>query len=126
MTTASDAIWNRAAMRAGGSDARAGDQSVAALLRFHSRAMSGGVLDALTELDPVELDDAVDGYRYLDLGQVADVVSSLRQESERRSDDEFEVEADARYAALVPDDATLVEAFERRVRERPGDFAPVE
>jgi hypothetical protein len=86
--------------------------------------MSGGVLDALTELDPVELDDAIEGYRYLDLVQVADVVEPLRQECDRRTDDEFEVEADARYAALVPDDAMLVEAFERRLRERPGDFAP--
>src|SRR4051795_12402162 len=113
-------------MRAGGPDARAGDQALAAALRFHSRAMSGGILDALTELDPMELDEAVEGYRYLELVKTADEVTSLRGERDRRTDDEFETEADARYGALVPDDATLTEAFERRFEDRPGDFAPAE
>jgi hypothetical protein len=88
--------------------------------------MSGGVIDALMELDPVELDEAVGGYRYVAVDGAADVIASLGQEVDLRDDDDFEAEADSRYAAVVPDDATLVAAFERLFRDRPGDFAPVQ
>ncbi len=126
MTDAADAVWNRAAMHAGGLDARAGDQTVAAMLRFHGRAMSSGVVDALMELDPIELDDAIDGYRYIGLDGAADVTFSLRQEVDLRAhEDGFEGEADSRYASVVPDDATLAAAFEQLFRDRPGDFAPI-
>jgi hypothetical protein len=124
MTDASDAVWNRAAMEAGGPDARAGDQAVAGVLRFHSRAMSSGVVDSLTELDPVEVDEAIDGLCYLGLDDAAAVVTALRQDFEGRSADEYEAEADARYAAVVPDDDVLLDAFQRLFGARPSDFAP--
>jgi hypothetical protein len=119
-------VWNRAAMQRGGLDARAGDQAVAAMLRFHSQAMGGGVAGALIELDPMEFDDTIDGYRYLGLNDAADTVLALCHEVDVREDDAFEAEANSRYAALVPRDAVLVAAFEQRFRERPDDFAPVE
>ena len=88
--------------------------------------MSGGVVEALTDLDPSEIDEALDGYAYMGLNDAAGIITALRQDFAGRSTDEFEAEADSRYAAVVPDDDVLVDAFARLFRERPGDFAPVE
>jgi hypothetical protein len=39
--------------------------------------------------------------------------------------DRLETEADERYAVVVPDDDTLVAAFEARYQQSPADFAPL-
>jgi hypothetical protein len=39
--------------------------------------------------------------------------------------DRLETEADERYAVVVPDDDTLVAAFEARYHQSPADFAPL-
>ena len=129
MTDASDAIWNRAAIESGGPSPRSGDEALASLLRAHSLAMSGGLLDAVERMSPDELDAAQNGYRAFDLPEVAAVIAHVRTELGRDdlSDAELDAlagEADARYADVVATDAIIVDRFERRLTLAPDDFAP--
>jgi hypothetical protein len=129
MTSVSDAIWNRAAMDAGGPSPRSGDAALASLLRVHNLAMSGGLLDALDRLSPGDLDAAQNGYRFFDLPEAADVIGRVRSELGRNdlSDGELEAlegEADQRYAEVVATDQVIVDRFEARLTSDPEAFAP--
>ena len=122
-----DEIWNRAA--SGGTGALLpGDNALAAALRFHSAAMSGGVLNATENLDAAELDGAEAGFAWLGLDPVASVISGVRSEiafgllDDDRAD-EFEAAADEQYGELLSSDADLESAFRRRLAEQPGAFA---
>jgi hypothetical protein len=130
VTTNSDAIWNRAAMDGGGTNPLPGDQALASLLRLHSLAMSGGLLDAVERLSPAELDAALVGYQEFDLPDAASTVAHVRSELIRDdlSEDDLdavEAEADERYAEVIPMDAVIVDRFERRLASGPDDFAPI-
>ncbi len=123
-----DEVWNRAAGNRGGPDAREGDRALASLLRLHNEAMSGGLLHAVTDgLTRGQFDRALDGYRYFGLGEVAVVAESVLNDAFHAADDELdelEAEADRRYSTVVPDDSTLVQAFEVRLAAAPESFAP--
>jgi hypothetical protein len=124
MTTA-DLIWNRACA-GGGSDPRAGDRALAALLIAHGLTMNGGVLHAVECLTPSEMSDAQSGYRFFGLDAVADLLSRARRVFE--ADDDLasqESLLDRQYAALVPNDSSVAERFEKHWRENPSDFAPL-
>src|SRR5260370_28944495 len=75
-----DAIWNRAALENGGPHPRAGDAALSAVLRLHSLAMSGGLLDAVERLTDAQLDAAESGYGWLGLPAAAQVVAYIRSE----------------------------------------------
>ena len=123
--TNADLIWNRACA-GGGSDSRAGDRALAALLTAHGLTMNGGVLHVVECLTPSEMSDAQSGYRFFGLDAVADLLSHARRVFE--ADDDLasqEALLDQQYAALVPDDSSLVERFEKYWRENPSDFAPL-
>lgn len=124
-----DAIWNRAALEDGGSSPRAGDTALAALLRLHSKAMSSGLFDAVTNgLSADEIAAALAGYSYFALDEVASLVEFVGSQADTASEDELEAleaAADRRYAELVPQDATLVRAFKFKVTQVPDDFAHV-
>jgi hypothetical protein len=45
-----DAIWNGAGLEIGGPEPRPGDTALSAVLRLHSHAMCGGLLDAVERL----------------------------------------------------------------------------
>ena len=127
-TSATWDIWNRAAMEGGGANPGPGDAALAALLRLHNEAMSSGLLHAVTEARTAsQVDAALAGYRYFGLDDVASVVVSVRTEAANAAEDDLnhlEGEADSRYHALVPDDATLVAAFESKLATAPEAFAP--
>lgn len=125
-----DEIWNRA-LGERSANLQAGDLALAAVLRFHSAAMSGGVLDAVDSSELDALDAAAAGYEWLGLRDVAALVSDVRfqvangaLEDDDRSD-ELEASSDARYADLLPTDAHLAAAFEARLVAEPGAFAEV-
>jgi hypothetical protein len=94
--------------------------------------MSGGLLDALERLDDTEMMAAVAGYRYFGLDSAASVVEAVAQEVAPIDPgaspdvlDQLEPDADLRYATAVPDDSTIVRAFEVRLQRRPEEFAPI-
>ncbi len=125
---AADEIWNRAAMSSGG--ARQGDASLASVLGVHSKAMSGGLLKAVEQAAPDQLDAAEAGYRWLQLDAAADVVAMVRREIETGALDDDRADtlaghADDEYGQVVPTDQTLVGAFQSRLIEDPDAFAPV-
>lgn len=126
-----DQIWNRAAMERGGPSAKAGDHALAAVLQVHALAMTGGLLDAVERLDSAALDSAESGYRWLGLGDAAQVVARVRTEisdGALEADDRaeaLEAEADDMYAEVIPADQTIADAFESKLRSEPAAFAAV-
>lgn len=132
--TGADEVWNRAALawdptrRAG---LRRGDQALAALLRFHGLPMNGGVLDTLENADDHMLREAIGGYHYYGLGQVAalieDAVPRARRVGlfEQAAADELEMELDRVYLEHIPSDGTLVEVFEKDFTARPDEYSPL-
>lgn len=116
-------------MDAGGPIPRSGDVALASLLRVHSLAMSGGLLDAVERLARGDLDAAQAGYRFFDLPEAAAVIGHVRDELERDglSDEELEsleIEADQRYASVVPTGQVIGDQFEARLVSDPDAFAP--
>lgn len=126
-----DEVWNRAAMAEGGPDARQGDIALASVLVVHSAAMSGGLLNAVEQAAPDQLDSAEAGFRWLRLDTAADVVAMVRREVEAGALDDddraedLEQRADDEYGRVVPTDQAIVDAFRSRLADEPPAFAPV-
>lgn len=129
-----DQVWNRATLLDGGPNLAAGDIALAALLSVHSLAMNGGLLHSIENHSQKELEQAAAGYRYFDLEDAAEVVESVARraaaidldvDADADAAERLEAEADDRYAAVVPDDATLTGQFEQLFRQRPEAFARV-
>jgi len=125
-----DEIWNRAAMHDGGSQARAGDLALAAVIGTHGLIMNGGLLDAVERTAPEQVDAAEAGYRWFQLDAAAAVIVLVRRElSSGPLDDDavdaLETRVSADYAEAIPTDQTIVDAFESRFRAEPQAFGPV-
>jgi hypothetical protein len=120
-----DRIWNRAC---GDDPLRSlpGDRALRDMLRAHGLTMNGGVLHAVECLTAEELTDAEAGYRYFGLGEVAFLLSRARKLFETGDDlDRHERQLDGHYADLIPSDSSLVELFEKQLKVKPSDFAPL-
>jgi hypothetical protein len=88
--------------------------------------MNGGVLHAVECLSASELADAESGYRFFGFGAAADLLARARKIWEADQDlESYEPRLDKDYAALIPDDASLVERFEHLHKTRPSEFASV-
>jgi len=127
-----DAVWNRAAMSNGGPTPAAGDQALARVLGLHSLAMSGGLLSALEMRAPEAVLAAIAGYRHFGLDGAADVWRWLSDETGTHDSDQepeffdvLESEADNRYAAVIPTDDTIAQAFQRHLEANPDQYAPL-
>ena len=126
-----DDIWNRAALESGGPTPGAGDRALAAALRLHSSAMSGGVLDAVEHMTDEELDAAEAGYRWLHVPAASEAIAAVRRaiaegallDPDRASALEMSSEDD--YDKAIEDDAALDSAFRARLQTDPGAFAAV-
>lgn len=131
LMNAADEIWNRAAMNGGGPEPRQGDVALSSVLDLHNLAMSGGLLDAVERLTPVQLEAAQTGYRWLRLEPAADVVAMVRREVDAGALDDddragdLELRAEDKYGQAIPTDQTLVDAFRTRLAEEPNSFALV-
>jgi hypothetical protein len=93
--------------------------------------MNGGVLDMVQQLPPEDLAAAVSGYQFFGLGRAGEVLEFVRDQLGEQDllpgdAERLEIEADKRYADVLPDDRTLVRAFEARYVARPDLFAPSE
>jgi hypothetical protein len=121
--TSADLIWNRAC-EGGGPNPSRGDSALAALLSAHGLTMNGGVLHAVECLTPSELSDAKAGYCFFGLDSVADLMSRARRILEANADLETQESLlDEEYGKLIPDDASIAERFEKRLKANPSDFA---
>lgn len=120
-----DQIWNRAVDGEGEGD---GDLALAAALVLHGMVMNGGLLDALESIDPEELAEAKEGFRWLGLDGVADLVIRVEAEAtdleggDAEALEDLELSADDDYYALVPDDETLQDVLAKRYKEEPEAF----
>ena len=125
-----DTIWNRAAIEGGGTSPAPGDIALAALLRFHSLAMSGGVLDAIERLTEAQVGEAVQGFRWFGLDEAATFLGADAEqwrsaEHTPEVEDAMEASFDADYSVAIPSDATIASAFEEHLSDDPLTFAPV-
>jgi hypothetical protein len=116
-------------MVGGGPDPRQGDMALAAVVRLHSLAMSGGLLDAVEGRPASEIADSLAGFRYFGLDDAAAAVEWVVAQALGTDLDDIEAaealggEADERYGAVVPDDSALIEAFQRVYQARPEAFS---
>jgi hypothetical protein len=96
------------------------------MLVAHGWAINGGVLHAVEDLEPHELDAALVGYRYFGLSAAADLLDEFRARlTEGLDEDALErlvQDADRRYGDLAAD-RLLFDAFEQKYVQRPEDFA---
>ncbi|MFC6020472.1 hypothetical protein ACFP2T_30420 [Plantactinospora solaniradicis] len=114
-----DQVWNRAcASECAGTGP--GDRHLWALLRVHGAVMSGGVGFAADVCSPEEFARSADASRYFGLPHLSRVIARVA-----RSSPEEDEELQAAYDELVPLDQVLADAFERRYRAAPLDFAPL-
>lgn len=126
-----DTIWNRAALESGGPTPGVGDEALAAALRLHSSAMSGGVLDAIEHMTGEELDAAEAGYRWLHVPAASEVIAAVRREIAAGALDDhdrasaLELSSEDQYNAAIEDDAALDSAFRARLGTDPDAFAAV-
>lgn len=122
-----DLIWNRACFYPE-TLSLPGDRALADMLLAHGYAMNGGVLHAVEDLEPSQLDAALAGYRYFGLAAAVDLMEGARSHIRQGLDDDaldrLEAESDERYGE-VGTDAVLADAFERRYAAHPEDFAPL-
>jgi hypothetical protein len=86
--------------------------------------MSGGLDHACEVLDRQTVAAAVSGFRYLGADDVAELVESVEALVATEAGDEIE-QANRRYDELIPTDSRLSDLATARMREAPGDFAPV-
>ncbi|MET7806623.1 hypothetical protein [Micromonospora chersina] len=89
------------------------------VLRVFNAIMSGGLGFAVEVIEPDEFKRAVEGFRYLDLVEVANLLAEL-VESYGSSDYDFRKEEILEHALNVG--APVNDAFRRKVSEVPSDF----
>ena len=122
-----DDVWHRALGNESASGLP-GDLAAFAVLQFHGTAMNGGVLNAVETNDEGFVVSAEDGYRWLGLTDISDLVAEVRRavaEGQTRDlarAEALEVESDDRYLRCVPDDRALEGALRRRVARSPKAF----
>src|SRR5262245_30258179 len=126
-TTSADRVWNRAALEAGGATPGPGDRALASLLFLHGLVMNGGVHHALECMQPEELRAAADAYAFFGLDDVAAFFRGAAHDPMLSSwSDDTEIEADRRYAHMIPNDSHLFARFADMFRGRPDQFAPID
>lgn len=121
--TDANLVWNRACFGPAGKFP--GDAALAAIIRFHSAVMNGGVLHAIESLNVREISDARAGFRFFDFAAIPDLI----QEALRiAADAQLEVEESRLhqlYWDQIPDDSVIAQRFEQHFESHPTDFARV-
>ena len=120
-----DEIWNRACMGRE-STSKAGDSALEAMIHFHSAAMNGGVLHSIECWSSDELEAIKNGYRHFGIDEISALIATAQAALQQGVDKEVLEETLGReYAATIPDDATLVLAFEAHYKSHPESYAPL-
>jgi hypothetical protein len=97
---------------------------LSAMLQAHGLISNGGVLHALELLTAGEMNEAIQGYRYFGLDEVAGFLASEARVAEADRFDDDESRLDKAYGGLIPTDSTFDAPFDGRLRQSPEDFAP--
>ena len=125
--TDADRVWNRAALDSGGGSSHPGDRALASVLLVHGLVMNGGVHHALESIGPDAIDRAIEGYSFFGLNDVAAFFSAADSDPVLSVwTEDTETIANQRYAAMVPDDSSLVARFEEVFRKHGDLFAPID
>lgn len=120
-----DLVWQRALSPAGAGE-KSGDAALRAVLRFHSEAMSAGVLHALGSFSAEELASMQEGYRLFGFNEIARLIATPVNEDADPDDlDDAEEELDEAYAEAIPLDQAIIQAFEAHLHASPDMYAPV-
>lgn len=85
---------------------------------------NGGPNHAADGCEPAEITAAAEACRYFGLDRLAEVMLQLPAAASGYEAEDVEDRLSDAYYELVPDDATLVEAFEARYAAAPEDFDP--
>lgn len=86
--------------------------------------MNGGVLHALETLSLDELAAAQNGYRYFGFGDIADLIAAGQAAIHRGQDrDLLETKLDQQYSMYIPEDETVVKAFEEHYKLSPDAYS---
>ena len=120
-----DRVWNRAATQGGGKSPMDGDKALSSLLLFHGLAMNGGVHHALEVMEPAELEAARAGFNYFGLSDVAAYLEKTDRAPLAEWTDSSEVEANAAYSRMVPNDDHLARHFESDFSQRRDAYSPL-
>jgi hypothetical protein len=125
MLTIADIIWNRACQGNAGS-AHLGDNRLAVMLRFHGRAMNGGVLHAIEGRSRATLHEVKQAFEYFNLPAVSAFISKAERiirDTAELSDFEGSLIAD--YGATASD-SVLFDRFLQKLAEEPTEFEPIQ
>lgn len=122
--TVPEQIWRRAC--GSGPDAPGlGDAALMAMLTFHGLVMNVGALHAIECLTAEQVAASRAGYRYFGFGNVAGVIGAGQHAIEQGLDpQELEDMLDEAYAAIISEDAVLMQAFEAHYAGEPAAYAP--
>lgn len=89
--------------------------------------MNGGVHHAVEVVGEQEVQAAVAGFEYFGLHSIGEVLRRVQHAPKLQEwSDATEEEANRLYWAVLPDDSELVARFERKFRDNPADFEPVD
>jgi hypothetical protein len=93
------------------------------MILMHGLIMNGGVHHALDFLSEAEVEAAISGYEYFEVASALTAIQTVLNDSSLRDwNDSNESKANMLYYDVIPDDAVLVAAFNRRFAMSPGDF----
>jgi hypothetical protein len=85
-----------------------------------------GVLHAIGCWSSDELEAIKNGYRYFGIDEVSELIATAQAALQNGVHEEvLEETLDREYAARVPDDATLAQAFEAHYKSNPESYAPL-
>ncbi len=117
-----DVVWNRACAHLGEG---IGDRHLRVLLLVHGMVCNGGPNHAADSCEPAEISAGAEACRYFGLDGLAALMLQLPAAASGYEDEDVEARLTAAYCELVPDDATISDAFEARYAEAPEDFDPI-
>ncbi|MBQ1076726.1 hypothetical protein KBX06_26775 [Micromonospora sp. C31] len=87
--------------------------------RVFNAIMGGGFGFAMEVIEPDEFERAIDGFRYLNLVEVADLLAELVRSYGQSSYDERKEES---FDALINESGLVLDAYRRKAAEEPSDF----
>ncbi|MEV4281483.1 DMP19 family protein [Actinoplanes xinjiangensis] len=116
-----DVVWNRASADLGEG---VGDRHLRVLLLVHGMMCNGGP-NHVADSYGAEIPAAAEACRYFGLDALAALMLQLPAAASGYEDEDVEARLSGAYYELVPDDATISDAFEARYAEAPEDFDPI-
>ena len=99
--------------------APAGVAKLSHVLRVFNAMMSGGLGFAIEVIEPEEFRRAIEGFRYLDLVEVADLLSDLVDDY---GTPDYDEQREARLDDMLNEGDLVLDAFRRKVAAVPSDF----